>query len=134
MERRSEVCLGSVEKSELNAAQAACYADGCAVVLIGCKASEMFLRPLPYSSFLLLLCSGLCHSIPFNFPDVFPLFVCHWISSGILSSPLSSCGRIYDGQDGAEKLCGGACSQVSCPCTSNLCPISLRLPVPTTQE
>lgn len=90
MERRSELCLWSVEKSELNAAQAVCHADGCAVVLIGCNASEMFLRPLPYSLFLLLPCSGLCHSSAFDSPYVFPLFVCHWISSAILSSPLLS--------------------------------------------
>lgn len=60
MERRSELCLWSVEKGELNAAQAVCHADGCAVVLIGWNVSPpppVLLIPTPPLLWLVpLLC------------------------------------------------------------------------------
>ncbi len=69
----------------------------------------------------------------------FPLFrVSHLFSPSIFLPflrPLSPrlC-RIYDGRDGEEEHHGGAYSQVSHPCSSNLCSLALCLPLPQTQK
>lgn len=81
--------------------------------------------------------SGLCVFLLF-IPTYFQLFFLSFIPSHPASSsppsPLLSRCRIYDGRDGKEEYHGGACSQVSHPCTSNLCSLTLCLPLPQTQE
>lgn len=46
---------------------------------------------------------------------------------------LSPC-RVFDGRDGEEKYCWGTCSQVSRSCTSDMCLLTLGIPVRQTQE
>lgn len=89
------------------------------------SSSKLFFRPV--------CLSPLYSQHNSNFSPLF-FFLCFISSRPASSSPPSSRCRIYDGRDGKEEYHGGACSQVSHPCTSNLCSLALCLPLPQTQE